>query len=261
MGDLLERRMAANPELTPLPKLKMPSPAIAASLTPLPKRKVPCPVPTVLFKNIIITDGVEEQVQVKYSNKGCEYPTVAPGTRFYYTRGALPAMVVKAKARKAQHGQLVLQLSVGMDELIKAMLTTCHPLRYAVQRDATESIRGNFYPSAGCQGEWKSIVYLKESIQWPLSSFQSDEEYEVYLFPSACAYNREKRLFKCRLDAIPVQSCGILNIAERKYDEDQDYTLDIPASELNSMVELFLLKWRQEEEEYDAAAVTRAIFI
>ena len=80
---LYKRRASRNPNLDPLPKIKMPSPH-----------------PTILpGVATIITDGAAECVQAMYSKTAHDYQ-IAPGTDFYYTRGDLPGMLVNGRYAK-----------------------------------------------------------------------------------------------------------------------------------------------------------------
>ena len=241
MSDLLARRMDAG----------------RSDVMPLPKLVIPSPLPSNLFSLEIITDGIEHQAQVKYSTKGREYAATCPGTRFYYTRGALPAVQLTATPRKGRFGQVELHLATDVESLMRVLLVSCHPLRFAVSNASIKVIQTNILPSANR----RCIVYLSESQQVPLSSFRLDEEVSVHVYPSTCSYNREKGVFKCRLGAVSVNALDSLNFGERKFEPGHDPAFNIPPPELCAMVESFILKEKKTEEaEYDPTALTNAIF-
>ena len=257
MSNLFARRAATNVDLTPLPKLVIPSPAPTSWVS----------------STEVVMDGIENGVQVKYNAKGRQYPLTSPGTQHYYTRGALPALVLKGTVRKGNFGQIALHLSADMEDLVKILLKTSHPVRYSLQRDSVKRIQTNFFPhhsqhpreedvddedSEEVQKE-NVVLYLSETKQVSLTCFKENQECQVYVYPSTCAYNREKQLFKCRLAAVPLSSCNSLEFTQRQFDEDKDVFLTIPQPHLSSMVELFMCKWRHDEE-YDEIAVSRAIF-
>ena len=215
---LYKRRASRNPNLEPLPKIKMPSPR-----------------PTILpGVATIITDGAAECVQAMYSKTAHDYH-VAPGNDFYYTRGDLPGMLVNGTVCEGRFGQLKLYVQASQDDLIQFFLKTSTPLRRAVRSPHINRIRSNIFP-AMYQGKSVTALYLKPTKGVP--NFPMNEECQLYLHPSTISFNREKCEFKAWLLAIP-----LMFVDSRLCERDHDTVQDLPEAELTRLVIAFLKKW------------------
>ena len=237
------------------------SPVTEKKVCPLPRNfGKPSPAPTTMFKKIIILNGIDEEVQTKYNSHGREYTSVGAGVRYYYTRDSLPSMTVKATPRKGSFNQVSLEVSMSLEDLVQALLKTSHPARYAVKQDRVDTIQTNFFPMGSVQDKQRTVVYLSQDKNVPLSTFVLDQECDVYLFPSTISYDRSKKAMKVRLAAIPVTSSLLLEYEVRAPEEEHDVISSIPSAELMAMRKIFLKKWLREDEVYDTEDVDSAIF-
>ena len=137
---------------TSSPTLKSTYRAVAATkegLMPLPKIHIPSPAPTswITSNMEVVFNGIEEGMQVKCNAKGRHYPLLSPGTWYYYTRGAVPALVVKRCPPNGNFGQVALHLGDTVEDLTKILMRSSRPLQHALHRDSVDKIPVNFYPS------------------------------------------------------------------------------------------------------------------
>ena len=237
-SSLLDRRLASNPLLKPLEKLK-------------------CSLPTTKFRVELISDGIERGVQAKYSSRGCQYPTNCAGTRFHYTVGAIPALITRGTARQGSFGQVVVDVGMKLEAIITALLSTALPLRRALRCDNVKKLKSNFFPVSmrpDEKGEKQrgTAIYVKECKQVPLSVFQFGHPSDVLVYPSTLSYNRDHHVFTCRLGVVPADGVADSSFDVRSFcDGDDDGAVDIPPSEMANMMESFKKLWQDEDEVYD----------
>lgn len=219
-----------------------------------PPAKMPCLVnPTTFFKMEIVRDGLENRMQVRHDRKGREYQIVGPGTRFYYTRGAVPGLKATGTARKSNYpGQVILEVAVALETLIEFFLKTSILVRRSVKREDVKGFGTNFFPvSPGPDKASRSHIYVANSKQMPLSSFSLDRECQVYIYPSTLSYVKDRNVLKCRLGAVPISSMSNIGCSVRDFVEVRDASMEIPDSEIALLGDGFNKKWWQSTDHHD----------
>lgn len=209
-------------------------------------------VPTTFFKMEVVSNGVDSGMQVKHEKKGREYPVVYPGTKFHYTKGSLPALKATATARKARFsGQVVLEVALTLETLLEVLLKTSCVVRHSTKCQNVEAFITNFSPLSSGQGQdmpSRTQLYVAGTKHVPLSSFPLDRECQVYIYPSTLSFNKEKRLLKCRLCAVPLSFLADSSCVARVFQEDHDASMEIPSSKMLLLGEGFLKKWRNTRD-------------
>ena len=222
---MLQRRAALNPDVVPLPRLQFKRDE---------DKEDKGIGPDTHFLKEVVTDGIDRGMQSKHTSRGKPFR----GSRYYFTRGAVPGLVLSGTPRIAGFDQVVLDVPLKLEDVIQAFLSVCPALRHAVRKEAVKKIITNFFPvsipeESGSRAG--TSIFVKQS----MASYPLQNNVDVVLYPATLAYNKEEGSIKCWMDAAPLTADHILL---RPFQEGLDNALALPESEMAQLLEVFQAK-------------------
>ena len=201
----------------------------------------------------IVGDGMQKAMQVQHTTKATIYPKLSADTRHYYTEGCLPAFLIKGTPRSGRYGQLVVDLELALETVIRVFIKTSPALRSAIGSDKVVYIRTNFFPiNLRCEeddSKTGTSIYLRRTKSTPsFSKTNRQEPHNVYVYPSKIARMKEDQSITCTLGVTSSLSPPD-NVTIRPFDARVDKTEVVSDGEATHLTEVFLRKWRKNSQE------------
>ena len=198
----------------------------------------------------IVGDGMQKAMQVQHTTKAMIYPKLSADTRHYYTEGCLPVFLIKGTPR---YGQLVVDLELALETVIRVFIKTSPALRSAIGSDRVVYIRTNFFPiNLRCEeddSKTGTSIHLRRTKSTPsLSKTNRQEPHNVYVHPSKIARMKEGQSITCTLGVTSSLSPPD-NVTIRSFDVRVDKTEVVSDGEATYLTEVFLRKWRKNSQE------------
>ena len=232
---LFQRRAAANPTLNPLPKLFV-------DQRPTTRLEDEGIGPDATFRKEIISDGIEQGVQVRHSSRGKQWNPQSDDQgattriRYYYTQGPVPGLIRAGTARLGPYDQVIVDLCMNFDNVVAALLSVSPSLRQAVRNPAVKRVSTNFFPMTVSEGEGKQFctsIYMPQSM-----SDYPGRLTDFVLYPATLSY--DKNAIKCRVAAVPFTSDKVL-LRPFQTTDDQE---EVSVSHITQLLEVFKDKWQ-----------------
>ena len=201
-------------------------------------------------KRILVRDGLTNGMELLHKRKGKRYPKLDKNTRHHYPCNVLPSTFIEAIARRTRYRQLSMDVEAPLEMFVKALLRTSSCLRKAIMSVKVERIKTNFFPKAICKpGKSKrqgTTIYVSDSKDAPLESFQPDVEQNVYIHQGVLSYDKVLKLLRVKLSVVSTQSADGSDYVVRPFNPESDRRSRRGRSQVDRLESIFMRKWRQE---------------
>ena len=233
-----------------------------AYMTPPAKRKknqTPRRLSTGSFKTVVISDRLENNVQVRHTLKGKQYERLSGDTRHHYTMGHLPSILTIGYSRRSRFQQQVcVDVELSIENVIRMLIKSSLAVQHCLKADNVEYFKTNFFQcrvdrDAGPDGEQESVpgtsIYVSAMKDISIDYLKKHRDEPIYMrvFPSAFSWDEKKRLVGVKMGVV-YSECSGSNIVARKYNPEVDTAIDIPDGEVDRLENLFLKKWCGKED-------------
>ena len=196
--------------------------------------------PDATFRKEIISDGIDQGVQVRHSSRGKPWNRegATNGIRYYYTQGPVPGLIRAGTARRGPFDQVIVDVCMNFDNVVASLLSVSPSLRQAVRNPDVKRVSTNFFPMTVSEGggkEFCTSIYMPQSM-----SDYPHHLTDFVLYPATLSY--DKNTIKCRVAAVPFTSDEVLL---RPF-QATDYQEEVCVSHITQLLEVFKDKWQRK---------------